>query len=436
MTDATVSGLQPLWKKLDIPQEFAQYDTISESETIVRLEDWKRQVYTVLSDVRNVLRQKEALSIQGQAQIISAVAPFDGEGPWAPETTREQAKEILECYACPEVSLLEHVLTFHVKSVFQSNPHPSINLSTGRILARSAGGPLASLDHLEGQTWKTRPGSANIVSWCVRHLEVAAYERLWHLIIPPVMVLLDDHEAPYKLRGIQIVSEMLKKVPADLLRRTGVGVLLFSSLKTCLTYLHNPETPNIIRAAVPTTLSLILLTTSPGSAQRFDQLCALLGDSIIGGIWIYAMRDPDAIEASLDVLPNIVRALEIGTTRYLRAIIPQLVFPLLPASENTCSIGFQLKSLRALSAIIQACACRMHKWKGTILEGLLKRWVTLVDSGANDEEAGKLKRALQEVCDQISDACPSLVDDEFARLLQVDACMFGPLVQKSHRRDG
>lgn len=92
MTDATVSGLQPLWKKLDIPQEFAQYDTISESETIVRLEDWKRQVYTVLSDVRNVLRQKEALSIQGQAQIISAVAPFDGEGPWAPETTREQAK--------------------------------------------------------------------------------------------------------------------------------------------------------------------------------------------------------------------------------------------------------------------------------------------------------------------------------------------------------
>lgn len=42
------------------------------------------------------------------------------------------------------------------------------------------------------------------------------------------MVLLDDHEAPYKLRGIQIVSEMLKKVPADVLRRTGVGVLLFS----------------------------------------------------------------------------------------------------------------------------------------------------------------------------------------------------------------
>ena len=52
------------------------------------------------------------------------------------------------------------------------------------------------------------------------------YERLWHLIIPPVMTYLDDYEAPYKLLGVRIVSEMLKTVPKDLLRRTGIDGLL------------------------------------------------------------------------------------------------------------------------------------------------------------------------------------------------------------------
>jgi hypothetical protein len=54
------------------------------------------------------------------------------------------------------------------------------------------------------------------------------YEKLWHLLIPPVMTLLDDYDAGYKLQGIQVVAEMLKHVPAELLKRTGVDGLLFS----------------------------------------------------------------------------------------------------------------------------------------------------------------------------------------------------------------
>ena len=62
------------------------------------------------------------------------------------------------------------------------------------------------------------------------------------------------------------------------------------------------------------------MTTPPASSTRFDQLCSLLGDGIIGNIWVYASRDPDTLQASIDVIPEIVRALEIGTTRYLKVI--------------------------------------------------------------------------------------------------------------------
>jgi len=85
-----------------------------------------------------------------------------------------QALEILQLYDTPDIVLLEHILSHHVKPVFRTNPHPSLNTSTGRTLPRPAGGPLAGLDHLEGQTWKAHPGVVQLVSWCVRHCEVGS----------------------------------------------------------------------------------------------------------------------------------------------------------------------------------------------------------------------------------------------------------------------
>lgn len=42
------------------------------------------------------------------------------------------------------------------------------------------------------------------------------------------MTFLDDYEVHHKLRGIEIVSEMLDRVPKNLLKRTGVDGLLLS----------------------------------------------------------------------------------------------------------------------------------------------------------------------------------------------------------------
>ena len=42
------------------------------------------------------------------------------------------------------------------------------------------------------------------------------------------MTLLDDYEVKFKLQGVELVSEMLKNVPAELLRRTGIDGLLFA----------------------------------------------------------------------------------------------------------------------------------------------------------------------------------------------------------------
>jgi hypothetical protein len=55
-----------------------------------------------------------------------------------------------------------------------------------------------------------------------------AYERLWYLVVPPVMTLLDDFEAQYKLLGIQVVNAVLEHAPFPLLIRTGISELILA----------------------------------------------------------------------------------------------------------------------------------------------------------------------------------------------------------------
>ena|ERR1700722_3153088 len=90
------------------------------------------------------------------------------------------------------------------------------------------------------------------------------------------------------------------------------------SLSACLNHLQNPETPNLLRAAIPTLIQLINITTTLGSAERFDKLCTILGDRIIGSIWIYAAQDADTVLATVDVLPDVIYSLGIGCARYLK----------------------------------------------------------------------------------------------------------------------
>lgn len=58
--------------------------------------------------------------------------------------------------------------------------------------------------------------------------------------------------------------------------------------------------------------------------------------------------------------------------------------PLLPNPLNPPPLELQISSVQALVTLIDNCSPRMYRWKGTILDGIVKSWVTLVDSGEDD----------------------------------------------------
>ncbi|TFK74389.1 hypothetical protein BDN72DRAFT_833295 [Pluteus cervinus] len=382
------TSLESILTSLQVPSDFVRLESIQEDQpsTQDELNQWKEQTYDTLLKLQSDTEGRlSGLNLRVQADIVTALAAFDGtEDPWITSDSREAAQVILDKFKQVDndseknTPLLRQLLVGNIKPWFQSNPHPYIHVDTGRKLGRAAGGPLASGDYYEAQTWKKYPGAANVVSWCVRNMKAEVYEELWHLIIPAVMALLDDYEARNKLRGVKIVAELLVYVPKGLLKRTGIDGLLHTSLNTCLAHLNNPESADLIRATVPTHISLIELTTAPGSKERFDKLSHLLGEGIIGGVWFYASEDRDTVMASLESLLLVVEAIGIGSTRFLKGLMTKLVHLLMPNPLNPTpgSEDLQIAALRVLIKLIDKCASRMQYWSGPIIDGVCRCWVS------------------------------------------------------------
>jgi hypothetical protein len=184
--------LDSLLPTLQIPPEFASHNRITEEDIIDRVEQWKHNADRVLDEILDSVKQVlPDLSLQEQADVIFATATFDGEGPWISCASKILSRgkinfivqhpvlqperfcpDILALFHCPGEPLLVQILTSNIKPLFQSNPHPSLNVSTGRKLSRPAGGPMARQDYYEGQTWKNYPGAPIALSWCVRQVKV------------------------------------------------------------------------------------------------------------------------------------------------------------------------------------------------------------------------------------------------------------------------
>jgi len=171
---------------------------------------------------------------------------------------------------------------------------------------------------------------------------------------------------------------------------------------------------------VTASLTLTLLTTTVGSAEHFNQLCALLGEGVIQGIWFYAVDEPDTILASLEALGPVLRALGIGNARYLKALIIQLTHLLKPRPLNQWPASIQIASLKVISILIEECEPCMGRWKVAVLDALARCWVTVMDSKSDD---GQLKNELRHTCQVLREICPSVKED-YEKVVAYDREMF------------
>uniref|UniRef100_A0A8H7XS72 Uncharacterized protein n=1 Tax=Psilocybe cubensis TaxID=181762 RepID=A0A8H7XS72_PSICU len=508
--------LTTLTQKLQIPPNFLRIEHITDTAAISELERWKRDAASVLQDILHIIKTKQSLPVDTQSDVLFRTLPFAsnhildrdgiiqvsyGDEPWMSPDSRYAADAIISSPVLSHsLNLITQILEYKLKPIFKLSPHPNLHAETGRKVTNRPGGPLAVHDYYEEQKWKEYPGVEKIVLWCISGLQENVYETMWHLLIPPVMTLLDDFEARNKLHGVIIVRQMLSNVPKVLLRRTGVDGLLRQSLKTSLSHLQSPETPRLLKLAIETSVSLTLLTTSPSpggkpSPDRFNELSSLLGEGIITGIWLYAEDKPDAVNATFEALPFLLKELGIGSIRFMKVVvlstssqnriltaqvkplIPQLTHTLIPRPLVEPDTTMQLSAIKVLYTLLDVCEPRIEPWKETILNAIGRCWVGLMDQerGApntgpffsdapvvpalnqstvprNESQSTEVKKGLQMLCMKMAEICPSVTQvlclvlcrfrlftsqrptqNEFQKLLQADKELFEDLLPRHGR---
>lgn len=97
-------------------------------------------------------------------------------------------------------------------------------------------------------------------------------------------------------------------------------------------------------------------------------------------------------------------------------------------------VKHQLASLKALETVLKRCGPCTHRWRGTILDGIARSWVRLMEEKVicGEEEKAELVAGLQGACASLDAVC-SLARDDFGRLLAADPAMFAGLLEHARR---
>ncbi|KZT60838.1 hypothetical protein CALCODRAFT_480483 [Calocera cornea HHB12733] len=435
--DPFEAAIEPLSKDLPIPSELFSDDTTADPDKPAKIKQWKLSAEVHLLQLQQYLRTKPNLDLEQRARVIITTGWSNGEDIYSTSTMHLAGGSCMKLVIMPEpgerygpapVSLIELVLKEHIKPLFQATPHPQVNLDSGRKLPHQAGGNSAAQDFYEDQVWKRKGiGCWNTLWWCVEHLPTDSFQDMWPLLVPPIMTMMDDWQPQYRIKALRIVDNLLERADAQLLKRTGIDTLLFTSLENSFSQLHTPETPRLLFEAIRCYILLTSRVTAPDSEERFNRVSDAISKGVLNA-WSYAGNDLATMQSAAEALALLVRELGIGSVRFLKAIIPQLSDNLYTKPFVPPARALQLSTAQCLGVVIQECAPRIGEWKEQILFGLLKAWVEVNRIVSKDQDTLTLQAELKEMWNELLIACPTIPEVEAPQLQALDTNMFQALI--------
>ena len=299
-------------------------------------------------------------------------------------------------------SLAHHFLRLTIRPSFAKTQHPSVT-SAGR---RSINEDIASkftymeIDDTETRPWKYDGYSLNMLRWIISVLNAQLIEEIWHLLLPPLLVIVDDSSASVKAQGCNLLTGFLKATSQTLLARTGIDGIIEEAVMPCLMYLPTltPEEESValLSAAYPGLLNLAnaryadYTQNEKTSDNRSRFLDKLVRKGIIYGL-SHAGENVKVAQTLLDQLGRITLSLGIESVKHLKALLPMLsrylTDPLGPVSPPLL-----LSAAKAMQSLILSSWPRISFHRFEILRALAICWVHVSDM----EYQHGLKRELRE----------------------------------------
>jgi len=244
----------------------------------------------------------------------------------------------------------------------------------------------------ETQEWKEDSRVLNILEETI--LKFKNVQRIQHLLIPPILTLIQDHQVHYKIMGINLLVALRKK-SYDL---RGLEELFRSELFNCLTWHSHPE---LIR------LSLQVLIDITDSIELENVL-----QQVLQGL-VYSLGMNDVVQVEfLNALTRLIPDLGIKTVQFTKSLIITISDILLIATE--------LKTIKSalitMGMVIDTCWIRIPNLKGVILASVAESWLR-VESDQLLCFYQNVVKCLQNCCDLTDDLSLLSFNKSFDRLI-------------------
>lgn len=316
--------------------------------------------------------------------------------------------------------VVDHILKGIIKPLFSASgsltaAHRQIT-SDGRIAIRPSTKKAPALGDSAPPWRHEHPETATLLHWAIRALDTSQIEPSWHLLIPPILTLLDDHYPPSKTRGCNILTTLLGRLDElplprggqSLLTRTGLGPVIWDAVTPCLLLLP-PLTPQshsvpLLKAAYPTLIALSKCMTAdkPTQKERAKLLDMLIRDGILRGMQ-YGGENVHVATTLMELLSTAIDQMGIWSARHLKKLIP-MISDVLSSPFGTTYIPLLSSAVGALKSILKTCWVRISPWVAEVLRGVCACWNRVgeeeAEKGAEFKERGgvlEIKRDLREV---------------------------------------
>ncbi|GAA5809097.1 hypothetical protein MFLAVUS_002500 [Mucor flavus] len=280
------------------------------------------------------------------------------------------------CTCLVEGDRSKHIVETHVKDILVKTLQPVFQKQTQihPTLSRRPEPKYRAAHESElheNQQWKEN-NYVDIMYWLVKEISSNDLKENLHLILPPVLIILDDYDIEYKEEGVKMVHYIVNKLDSEQTSRMGLDSLFFESLFSCLLRLSQDREEPLVKVAYPCILDLI--ASVKDQHKRSDLYERVLKDGIVTG-YLYAGQKILFLPILLKPIVTLYNQLGSIGVQYLKAIIPMLCDSMAMISSNNRVIqGINLAATESLIVVIKKCWPRIPEYKGLIMKSIAKTW--------------------------------------------------------------
>ncbi|TGZ84860.1 hypothetical protein EX30DRAFT_337319 [Ascodesmis nigricans] len=257
------------------------------------------------------------------------------------------------------------------------------------------------VDNLPWST--TLPSVMAVLEWVISTgLTDADLETAWPLLIPPILSINDSHVIKLRTRGIGMITMLLKRLEMaknDLLRRTGLGGVLWEAVERGLGYfppLTAVKDCVAINRKATECLRLMARVREPEETERRAALLdRIVREGFVKGM-VYAGEKLELVEVLVNGLNSVIEDMGVWAVRHLQAVLP-LLSEILGNPFGTTYLPLLHKTLQAEQTAICTCWPRLSEHVPELLHGISACWAQILE----DEQVPRMNQTKKQDLDAL-----------------------------------